>query len=141
MRTLKASDWFHPDGFPLSIVRKEPQERFTMHTHEFNEIVIVLGGRALHVIGHERWPVAAGDVFVVGGSEAHDYTEIRDLRLINVLFRPDNLHLEPMDLSGLIGYEGLFSCETPGRECQYAEQDAPARAKRAKHRSQLCRVA
>jgi hypothetical protein len=73
MRTLKTSDWFHPYGFPLSIARKEPQERFTMHTHEFSEIVIILGGRAL--------------------------------RLINVLFRPENLHLEPMDLSGLTGYQ------------------------------------
>jgi AraC-like DNA-binding protein len=89
-----------------------------MHTHEFSEIVIVLGGRALHVIGHERRPVAAGDVFVVKGSQAHDYTEIRDLRLINILFRPEELHLEPMDLSGLSGYEGLFSFESPDRECR-----------------------
>jgi hypothetical protein len=50
---------------------------------------LVFGGRALHVIGDESWPVAAGDVFVVGGSEAHDYREIKDLRLINILFLPE----------------------------------------------------
>jgi AraC-like DNA-binding protein len=116
MRTLKVSDWFHPDGFPLSIVLKEPQERFTMHTHEFSEIVIVFAGDALHVIGRESRPVMAGDIFIVGGPEAHDYREIKDLRLINVLFRPQDLHLEPMDLSGLTGYQQLFSFESPSRK-------------------------
>jgi quercetin dioxygenase-like cupin family protein len=66
MLNLKVSDWFAADSLPLSIVRKEPQERFTMHVHEFSEIVMVLSGRALHVIGNESWPVVAGDVFVVG---------------------------------------------------------------------------
>jgi AraC-like DNA-binding protein len=113
MHTLRASDWFGPDGFPLSIVRKEPQERFTIHTHEFSEIVMVFGGRALHVIGDESRPVVAGDVFVVEGSEAHDYREIKDLRLVNILFRPENVHLEPMDLSGFSGYQQLFSFESP----------------------------
>lgn len=53
MRTLKASDWFHRDGFPLSIVWRDPLEKFTLHTHESSEIVIIFGGKALHVIGHE----------------------------------------------------------------------------------------
>ena len=80
-----------------------------MHAHEFGEIVMVFGGRALHVIGDESWPVAAGDVFVVGGSEAHEYREIKDLRLINILFLPENVRLEPMELSEFSGYQELFS--------------------------------
>jgi AraC-like DNA-binding protein len=118
MRTLRERDWFATDGFPLSIVRKEPQEPFTIHTHEFSEIVMVFGGRALHVIGNESWPVAAGDVFVVEASEAHDYREIKDLRLINVLFLPEKLHLEPLDLSGFRGYQELFSFESPSCKCR-----------------------
>ena len=117
MRTLRTSDWFGPDGFPLSIVRKEPQEQFAIHTHEFSEIVMVFGGSALHVVGDESWPVAAGDVFIVGGSEVHDYREIKDLRLINILFQPENIHLEPMDLSRFSGYQELFSFESPSYKC------------------------
>jgi AraC-like DNA-binding protein/quercetin dioxygenase-like cupin family protein len=115
MHTLRASDWFGPDGpdgFPLSIVRKEPQDRFVMHAHEFSEIVMVFGGRALHVIGNESWPVAAGDVFVVGSSEAHVFREIKDLRLINVLFIPENVRLEPTELAGFSGYQELFSFQS-----------------------------
>jgi AraC-like DNA-binding protein len=118
MRTLRTSDWFGHDGLPLAIVRKEPQERFTMHAHEFSEIVMVFGGRALHVIGEKSWPVAAGDVFVVGGSEAHDYREIKDLRLINILFLPENVRLEPMELSGFSGYQELFSFESQSCNCR-----------------------
>jgi AraC-like DNA-binding protein len=117
MHTLRVSDWFDPEGFPLSIVRKEPQERFTMHAHEFSEIVMVFGGRALHVIGDEAWPVAAGDVFIVGGSEEHDYRDIKDLRLINILFLPEDVLLQPMELSHFIGYQELFSFES--QSCHY----------------------
>ena len=114
MCILRTSDYFGHDGLPLSIVRKDPEERFTMHAHEFNEIVMIFGGRALHVIGDESWPVAAGDVFVVGGSEVHEYREIKDLRLINILFLPENVRLEPMELSEFIGYQELFSFESKG---------------------------
>ena len=67
------------------------------------------------VVDDESWPVAAGDVFIVGGSELHDYREIKDLRLINILFQPENIHLEPMDLSS--GYQELFSFESPSYKC------------------------
>jgi AraC-like DNA-binding protein len=83
-----------------------------MHAHEFSEIVMVFGGRALHMIGNESWPVAAGDVFVVGGSETHVFREIKDLRLINVLFFPENVRLEPMELAGFSGYQELFSFQS-----------------------------
>jgi AraC-like DNA-binding protein len=127
MRTLKRSDYFGHDGLPLSIVRKEPEERFTMHTHEFSEIVMVFGGRGLHVIGDKSWPVAAGDVFIVGGAEAHEYREIKDLRLVNILFLPENVRLEPMELSGFSGYQELFSLESQG--CNRCTQKRTLRLK------------
>ncbi len=51
---------------------------------------MVFCGRAFHVIGDESWPVVAGGVFVVGGSEAHEYREIKDLCFINILFLPES---------------------------------------------------
>ena len=79
-----------------------------------SEIVIVVGGRALHVTRRDSRPVAAGDVLIVGASEARQYREIKDLRLINILFRPDKLHMELLDLSGVPGYQALFSFESSG---------------------------
>src|SRR5437764_1160665 len=42
--TLRAKDWFHPDGFPLAVERRDPQEPFGLHGHDFSEVVVVTGG-------------------------------------------------------------------------------------------------
>lgn len=55
--------------------------------------------------------MAAGDVFVAGGSEAHDYLEMKDLRLINILFSPESLLIGPLDLPALPGYRVLCRLE------------------------------
>ena len=41
---LKKEHWFHPDGFPLAIERRDPQEPFGLHSHEFSELVIITRG-------------------------------------------------------------------------------------------------
>lgn len=109
LRKLRTTDWFHPDGFPLAVERRDPQEPFGPHTHEFSEIVIVTGGSALHVTGRESWPICAGDVFVIGGARSHDYRDLNKLRLINILFCPEALRLELWDLPALPGYQALFT--------------------------------
>ncbi len=116
LRKLRTSDWFHPDGFPLAVERRDPQEPFGPHTHEFSELVIVTGGHALHVTGRESWPIGTGDVFVIGGPRAHEYRDMQKLRLINILFRPENLRLELWDLPTLPGYHALFTIEPAMRQ-------------------------
>ncbi len=115
-RTLKTSDWFHPDGFPIKIERREPQEEFGYHAHEFSEIVVITGGRAQHVVGRDTWPLLAGDVFVIGGSQAHNYEELEALQLVNVLFQPSRVNLELFDLPTLPGYHALFKLEPAWRK-------------------------
>ena len=58
--------------------------------------------------------MAAGDVFVVGGSEVHEYREMEDLRLVNILFRPEKLQMELLDLPILPGYLALFAVDSSG---------------------------
>ena len=110
-RTLKTKDWFHQDGFPIAVERREPQEQFGLHSHEFSEIVIVTGGRGLHVTDVSSWTLATGDVFVIGGPRAHEYRDIENLGLINILFQPQRLPLQTSDLGSLAGYHALFSLE------------------------------
>src|SRR4051794_40480032 len=76
VRTLRKEDWFPADGFPLVVTRRDPQEPFGLHSHEFSEIVFITGGSGLHVCEDESWPLAAGDVFVIGGELAHDYQDM-----------------------------------------------------------------
>jgi AraC family L-rhamnose operon transcriptional activator RhaR/AraC family L-rhamnose operon regulatory protein RhaS len=111
IRTLRKEDWFHPDGFPLVVARRDPQEPFGLHSHEFCEIVIITGGTGLHVTGQESWPLAAGDVFVIGGKRPHDYQNMEGLCLINILFDPAALRMDLLDLPTLSGYHALFTLE------------------------------
>ena len=112
---LRAKDWLHSDGFPLAVERRNPQGPFGPHGHDFSEIVVVTGGRGTHRIGRDAWPLSAGDVFVVKGPETHEYRDLDQLLLINVLFQSDKLHLELADLTSLPGYHALFRLEPQWR--------------------------
>ena len=117
-RILRINDWFHPDGFPISVERREPQELFEPHAHEFAELVIVTGGRCLHVSGQDSWEMTAGDVFVIAGPREHEYRDLEDLRLVNILYQPSQLQLGLMDLPSVAGYHALFTLEPTRRNRQ-----------------------
>lgn len=115
---LKIDDWFHPDGFPISVERREPQEPFGAHSHEFAELVIVTGGTCLHVCGPDSWELTTGDVFVVSGSREHEYRDPVDLRLVNILYQPERLKMALLDLPSVPGYHALFTLEPSRRKRQ-----------------------
>ncbi len=110
-RILKINEWFHPDGFPISVERREPQEAFEPHAHEFAELVIVTGGKCLHVFGNDTWEMTAGDVFVIAGQREHEYRDLVDLRLVNILYQPNQLKMGLLDLPSVAGYHALFTLE------------------------------
>jgi len=136
--TLKVSDWFHHDGFPISVEPRNPQLPFGLHNHEFCEIVVVTRGKGLHVTVDEKWPVVAGDAFVITGDRPHTYDQMEGLGLLNIqdlaqlpgyfaLFRLEpawrdrhefksRLHLSPMDLSFATGLFEKLEQELAARE-------------------------
>jgi AraC-like DNA-binding protein len=116
IRTLLKKDWFHKDGFPITVERRDPQEPFGLHDHEFFEIVIITDGHGLHVTGEDSWQLSMGDVFVIGGSRPHDYHNIDQLSLINVLYDQDALALQLHDLPSLPGYHAMFRLEPAWRK-------------------------
>jgi hypothetical protein len=73
MRILRTIDYSGRDGLP-----------------QFSENVMVLLWKS---VARDRRRVLASDsgrVFVVGGSEAHEYSKIKDLCRINILFLPES---------------------------------------------------
>ena len=117
-KILKVDEWFHPDGFPISVERREPQELFESHAHEFAELVIVTGGKCLHVTGNESWELSAGDVFVIAGPREHEYRDLVDLRLLNILYQPNHLKVGLLDLPSVPGYHVIFTLEPAWRSRQ-----------------------
>lgn len=120
-RILKVDEWFHPDGFPISVERRDPQPAFEPHAHEFAELVIVTGGKCLHVTGNDSWELTAGDVFVIAGPREHEYRELVDLRLVNILYQPNQLKMGLLDLPSVAGYHALFTLEPSWRSRQPAK--------------------
>jgi AraC family L-rhamnose operon transcriptional activator RhaR/AraC family L-rhamnose operon regulatory protein RhaS len=114
--TLKRKDWFHPDGFPIAVERRNPQAPFGLHAHEFAEIVIITSGRGVHITGRESYPLGTGDAFVIGGSRPHDYHSMERLCLVNILFQREKLNLRTYDLRTLPGYHALFTLEPAWRQ-------------------------
>ncbi|WP_146399538.1 helix-turn-helix domain-containing protein [Planctomycetes bacterium CA13] len=113
---LRREDWFDADGFPINVQRRDPQEPFGIHCHDFCEIVIVTGGSGLHITGKDAWELSPGDAFVIGGSRPHDYVNMDQLRLINILFDPASIDMQLYDLPSLPGYHALFHLEPAWRQ-------------------------
>lgn len=116
MQVLRKQDWFHEDGFPIVVERRDPQEPFGLHRHEFSEIVIIMGGKGLHITGEDSYELTVGDTFVIGGARPHDYLNMDRLSLINVLFDVAELPMSFGDLQSLPGYHALFNLEPAWRK-------------------------
>ncbi len=117
----KGVDYFGAEGFPVTVrvVRTEPdggsshQHDVTEidHYHDFCELVLVTSGRGRHVLEGESFPVSAGDVFVVQGSQVHCFRDRERLVLVNVMYDPTRLPLPEGLLRRLPGYSALFMLE------------------------------
>ena len=116
VRKLKKQDWFHDDGFPIVVERRDPQEPFGLHCHEFAEIVIITGGRGVHITGEDSYELSVGDTFVIGGDRPHDYLNMDRLSLVNILFDPAEFPMSLGDLLSLPGYHALFTLEPAWRK-------------------------
>ena len=114
-------DYFGADGFPVTMrrVATEPGGRLSHphdvteidHYHDFCELAIVCGGRGMHVLEGEAFPVTAGSVFVVQGRQVHCFREREGLKLINVMYDPARLPLPAGLLRRMPGYSALFVLE------------------------------
>jgi len=117
MRLVK-TPFFTPDGPAIVVHRMFPQKPIELHSHDFSELVIINSGRGIHFTETDRFPVVAGDVFVLLGDTLHGYDEVEDLSLTNVLFLPKRLQLPVRDIRSLPGYHALFTLEPQYRSEQ-----------------------
>ncbi len=101
---------------PIRFIRRNPQIPYPLHTHDFSELVIILGGRGTHITKYSRFELFAGDIFVINGETAHGYENPENLHLVNIMYRPELLTRNASDLTSLPGYHILFNLEPKFRE-------------------------
>ena len=79
-----------------------------LHRHAFSELIIVLGGEAVHTVDGVASLAHPGDVFTILGSCVHGFTETRKFEICNIAFRPGVLAPYAAMLGRLPGYHALF---------------------------------
>ena len=112
MRRLRYQQFFTDPEFRLRAIR-EPRHDIMPdpHTHDFDELVVVLNGHGRHFVGSETYDIEAGEVFVILRGMNHSYPETKDLSLINILYDAEQLRLPRADLRAVPGYQSLFEVE------------------------------
>ncbi len=98
------------ESFPLYIRVMENQQESIWHTHDFVEMVVVMGGSGIHECRNERRRVSTGDVFVIPPETAHRYTDTsEDFFIVNLLYNFDKLPIPLIDLAGIAGSMDFLS--------------------------------
>ena len=65
-----------------------------MHGHvDFSELVIVLAGRAEHLVGKEKYPISKGEVFVINKDTEHGYNGASNFKIFLTVGVPSAMPL------------------------------------------------
>ena len=87
------------------------QRLFSMHYHDFTELVFVLSGYGTHLLDGESHPVSRGDVFVIKPGIPHGYKDHKDLSIANVLIDFSSKEIILNDLKQHPGFYALFEVQ------------------------------
>lgn len=109
-------DMFFEDSRFIKIMRMYPQPMATLHSHKFNELVIIMKGTGLHYTEDDEYPVCAGDVFFIKPGMMHGYKDTKNLVITNVLYYPDKLGIPTFSIRQTTGYKVLFELEPEMRK-------------------------
>jgi AraC-like DNA-binding protein len=80
------------------------------HSHNFYEIMVVIGGAAIHHIDKFHQTISMGDVYIIKPGQPHSY-EVEGsggIEVVNILFGDELLRADLRDLDQLPGFQTLF---------------------------------
>ena len=98
--------------FPFFIQYGHHDSDGKMHYHaNFYELMIVLDGTSMQQVNNKTYYIKRGDVFVFGEGVSHNFTDVHDLHICNILFQPSFAFDRYNDLGKLPGYHKLFKIE------------------------------
>lgn len=112
----KTKDYMKPGGFPITIFSQTPQPECPPHRHQFSELVVITGGSGVHVVQDETYPIATGDIYVIKDHTWHEYRDVQNLHLVNILYDPHGLKMSRWDVRSLPGYHAMFKLEPAYRK-------------------------
>lgn len=105
---LTENIFFHEPSLQLKVVKRDPELPFRLHSHEFNELVLVVRGSGTHFTKEGEFLLGEGSVFFIPPGMQHGYKDVEDLALYNILIGESMLAKNFLDLSDLPGFTSLF---------------------------------
>jgi len=105
---LTENIFFHEPSLQLKVVKRDPELPFRLHSHEFNELVLVIRGAGTHFSKNGEFQLGEGSVFFIPPGMQHGYKDVKDLALYNILIGESMLANNFLDLADLPGFNSLF---------------------------------
>src|SRR5699024_7175409 len=84
---LHSEEYFTSPEQTIAIELRVPQQAFPEHRHDFDEIVIINGGRGKHILNGKPYDLYPGMIFYIQAADCHLYEHVNDLQLTNILYR------------------------------------------------------
>ncbi len=106
---IKEKDYFQSENFGTLMI--DGEELPGLHTHDFDELVFVLGGTGIHYTNDDEYPLVRGDVYVVSGNQAHGFKKNEKLNLINVLYNRNYFNKIKKEFAHINGFQAMFVYE------------------------------
>ncbi len=112
MISFQLSNFIGGSDYPLFIQYGKHEGNLYMHHHDdYMELVIVIGGTAMHRVNDETYFIKKGDVFVISRDTIHGFEDPVDFELCNIMFKEELLDRFSKGTRQLIGFHGLFMIE------------------------------
>lgn len=100
--------FFHQPQLQVKVLHRNPEIPFSLHTHDFYELVLVVSGSGAHLQKDGSHPLRGGDVFLIRPGTYHGFGAIEELELYNILISEQVLHLHLPELREINGFTELF---------------------------------
>ncbi len=110
-REFKLSSHRKHPHLDFAIVDGNHQQDFEMHRHDFSELFLVTSGKGIHQVADFKYPLQTGDVFVINRKIKHGFKNVKDLKIVNLMFDETNPFFEQPSLRRLAGYQALFKID------------------------------
>ena len=100
----------HPEKeVPLNVIAVEGVlAEAPPHSHDFEELFLVVGGTACYSSPSGKSQLEPGDVYLVHPGQEHGFSNSKHLSVYNVLWSPDELRFDFGCVRRLPGYRALF---------------------------------
>jgi quercetin dioxygenase-like cupin family protein len=90
------------DNLLVSFIENPPGTRFPLHSHDAEQIMIVLEGKEEHIVGGKTFFMEAGDVCVHPANVEHGGFTKTGFKGIDIFAPPRDSHVELMKKQGLL---------------------------------------